>query len=121
MNFSKKSGKDGKTFFPMVYNGYHFFIDRHSESKDVKDDTDLLNRNSLNFAIAIYDTDWRDIVFEYGKLQRTMCYGTCPTKVKYSNGQTKEIDHYYGHVLIVVVKASSIFCENLHPSFDKRQ
>ncbi len=106
------------------------------------------------------------IMFEYIKLQRTMCYGTCPvysvtvdnegnvnyhgemfvyksgeqhwkiskkkveqlndliedfgfksfiyeaggqfitdqpsciTTVKYSNGETKEIDHYYGHILI---------------------
>jgi hypothetical protein len=106
------------------------------------------------------------IMFEYIKLQRTMCYGTCPvysvtvdnegnvnyhgemfvyksgeqhwkiskkkveqlnnliedfgfksftyepgeefitdqpsciTTVKYSDGQTKEIDHYYGHILI---------------------
>lgn len=48
---------EGKTIFPMVYNGYYFFTDRHRESKDAKDDTDLLNRYSFNFTIAIYDTD----------------------------------------------------------------
>lgn len=43
--------------FPQIENGYYCFIDRHSESTDKKDDTDVLNRYSENFSIAIYDTD----------------------------------------------------------------
>jgi len=37
-----------------------FFIDRYSEIKDAKDDTDLLNRYCFNFTIAIYDKDKSD-------------------------------------------------------------
>jgi hypothetical protein len=48
---------NGEATFPFVENGYYFFLDRNSESKDVKDDTNLLNRNSFNFTIAIYDID----------------------------------------------------------------
>ena len=48
---------NGEAYFPLVDNGYYFFLDRHSESTDSRDDTDLLNRDSYNFIIAIYDTD----------------------------------------------------------------
>ncbi len=54
---------DGKVLFPMVENGYYFFIDRHNESKDVKDDTDILNRYSFNFTIAIYDIDSQTLYY----------------------------------------------------------
>ena len=37
---------DGKPIFPIVENGYYFFIDRHSKSVDMKDDTELHNRHS---------------------------------------------------------------------------
>ena len=47
----------GDACFPLVDNGYYFFLDRNSESKDEKDDTNLLNRNSFNFTVAIYDID----------------------------------------------------------------
>lgn len=40
-----------------IKNGYYCFIDRHTESRDSKDDTDLLNRFSINATLAIYDTE----------------------------------------------------------------
>ena len=42
---------------PYIENGYYFFEDRHYESVNSKDDTDILNRNSFNLTIAIYDVD----------------------------------------------------------------
>ena len=48
---------NGETYFPFVSNGYYFFLDRHNESKNIKDDTNLLKRASFNFTIAIYDID----------------------------------------------------------------
>lgn len=47
----------GETLFPKIENGYYYFYDRHSESKDSSDDADVLNRPSFNFIIAIFDTD----------------------------------------------------------------
>ncbi|NBI07841.1 hypothetical protein [Senegalia massiliensis] len=54
---------EGKGFFPTVENGYYFFIDRYSESKDKKDDTSIINRNSFNFTIAIYDKDSKTLYY----------------------------------------------------------
>ena len=42
---------------PTVENGYYYFCDRHSQSTDADDDTNLLNRASFNFTLAIYDCD----------------------------------------------------------------
>ncbi len=42
---------------PEIENGYYFFYDRHPESKDHYDDSDLFDRYSFNFTLAIYDTD----------------------------------------------------------------
>jgi len=42
---------------PRISNGVYRFHDRHSESKDPSDATDLLNRGSFNFSIAVYDLD----------------------------------------------------------------
>lgn len=51
---------------PEIKNGYYMFEDRHSESKDSKDDTELLDRHSYNFSIAIYDCDTNKMYyFEY--------------------------------------------------------
>lgn len=58
------SNDEGEPLFPLIENGYYFFYDRNSESKDSKDDTDLYNRNSYNFTIAIYDTD-RHILYYF--------------------------------------------------------
>lgn len=48
---------------PKIKNGYYYFYDRHSESTNPKDDTDLNNRNSYNFTVAIYDSDNKIIYF----------------------------------------------------------
>ena len=42
---------------PQIPNGYYFFYDRHSESVDPFDASDVLKRGSFNFTAAIYDTD----------------------------------------------------------------
>ena len=49
--------KDGVALFPEVENGYYYFYDRHSESTDHFDDTNVFDRHSFNFVIAIFDTD----------------------------------------------------------------
>lgn len=55
--FIERDNDWGNPLIPQVENGYYCFIDRHSESRDKKDDTDVLNRCSYNFTIAVYDTD----------------------------------------------------------------
>ena len=40
---------------PEITNGYYFFLDRHSQSTDPHDDTNVLSRASFNLTIAIYD------------------------------------------------------------------
>jgi hypothetical protein len=42
---------------PRIKNGYYYFYDRHSESTDRRDDSELLDRYSENYSLAIYDTD----------------------------------------------------------------
>ena len=58
--------KDGKTYgydlsekahMPVIENGYYYFEDRHSEAKDVSDDSELFSRASFNFSLAVYDSD----------------------------------------------------------------
>lgn len=51
---------------PNIKNGYYLFEDRHSESKDTTNESELFQRASLNFSIAFYDCD-TDIMyyFEY--------------------------------------------------------
>lgn len=48
---------------PAIENGYYFFYDRHSESNDHKNDTDLFSRYSYNFTIALYDTEHHDLYY----------------------------------------------------------
>ena len=47
----------------------------------------------------IEDFGFKSFIYEPGYEFITDCH-SCITTVKYSNGETKEIDHYYGHVLI---------------------
>jgi hypothetical protein len=47
---------EGAALVPPIEQGYYYFYDRHSESKDPKDDTELFSRYSLNFTLALYDT-----------------------------------------------------------------
>lgn len=42
---------------PEITNGYYFLLDRHSQSTDPHDDTNVLTRTSFNLTIAIYDCD----------------------------------------------------------------
>ena len=35
--------------------GWYYFLDRHSEAEDPKDDSGLFGRGSFNFTLAIYD------------------------------------------------------------------
>ena len=42
---------------PKVEKGYYFFYDRHSESDNPFDSSEVLERSSLNFTVAIYDAD----------------------------------------------------------------
>lgn len=48
---------DGIPVIPEVESGYYFFLDRHSQSTDPKDDSEVLGRASYNFTIAIFDTE----------------------------------------------------------------
>ncbi len=43
---------EGKQMVPEIQNGYYRLIDRHTDKK-----TEILNRNSFNFTLGIYDTD----------------------------------------------------------------
>ena len=47
----------GKPVIPNIQNGCYYFLDRHSKSVDSYDDSEVLNRGSLNLTIAIYDMD----------------------------------------------------------------
>ena len=38
-----------------IENGYYFFLDRHSDSKNKYDFTELNSRTSYNFTLAMYD------------------------------------------------------------------
>lgn len=42
---------------PKIKNGYYMFKDRHSESQNAEDDSELLSRHSFNFSIAVYNCD----------------------------------------------------------------
>ena len=44
-------------------NGYYYFRDRHSETINEYDDTELNNRSSYNFTMAIYNTDTNTIYY----------------------------------------------------------
>ena len=40
-----------------IRNGFYCFLDRHSESTDEKDDSELFSRHSFNCSLAIYDLE----------------------------------------------------------------
>lgn len=51
---------------PGIENGYYFFYDRHDEASDHYDDSAFPGRASINFSLAIYDTDNNDLyIYEY--------------------------------------------------------
>ena len=43
--------------------GYYYFIDRHSDSKDKYDYSDINKRSSYNLTIAIYDKSNKTIYY----------------------------------------------------------
>ena len=59
------SSNISRVVIPPIKNGYYYFFDRHMESKNPKDDTELFNRCSYNFTLVIYDTDERMLYFIY--------------------------------------------------------
>ena len=50
--------------WPRIEHGYYQFVDRHSESKNPGDDSELFDRYSFNFEIAVYDLD-SDYLYYY--------------------------------------------------------
>ena len=48
---------------PKIENGYYIFEDRHSESSNSIDDSELFDRYSFNFSIAVYDCDTNKMYF----------------------------------------------------------
>lgn len=46
-----------KAKIPAIENGYYCFQDRHSEARDASDAEDLFDRASMNFSLALYDSD----------------------------------------------------------------
>ena len=49
--------EEGEPLLPQIENGYYFFYDRHGESKNPFDSTEILERSSFNFTVAVYDAD----------------------------------------------------------------
>ncbi|MBQ2663259.1 MAG: hypothetical protein IJH36_10765 [Clostridia bacterium] len=46
-----------KAHMPKIEHGFYKFYDRHSEARDRDSDSELFNRYSYNFSLAVYDTD----------------------------------------------------------------
>ena len=57
------TGEDGESLLPLVENGWYYFEDRHSEAADPQDTSQVLDRHSFNFTLAIYDSDSRTLHF----------------------------------------------------------
>ncbi len=53
----------GDPLFPQVENGYYYLWDRHDESENRQDDSDLLQRASFNFTLALYDADAKTLYY----------------------------------------------------------
>ena len=53
----------GNPRVPEIENGWYFFCDRHSKSTDPTKDAGLFSRGSLNFTLAVYDTDTYTLYF----------------------------------------------------------
>ncbi len=55
---------NGEEGFPEAAEGYYYFRDRHSQAEDERDDSQLLQRNSQNFTLALYDTE-NNVLYYY--------------------------------------------------------
>lgn len=49
--------ESGSHIVPEITNGFYLFYDRHGESSDPSNDSDLHTRGSWNFDLAVYDAD----------------------------------------------------------------
>ncbi len=49
--------KTGVPLIPQIENGYYYFVDRHLDKKYIYNDSEIFNRESYNYTIAIYDED----------------------------------------------------------------
>ena len=49
--------------WPIINNGVYKFADRHAEAVDQLDDTNLFNRHSYNFSVAVYDLDTNTLYY----------------------------------------------------------
>lgn len=68
--YEKHYGAFEEKSLPKIENGFYKFIDRHSdvskETIDASDDSNIFNRYSYNYTIAIYDLDTQTMYyFEY--------------------------------------------------------
>ena len=52
-----------KYSIPDIKNGYYYFMDRHRESNNKYDDTNINNRASWNFTLAIINKDTNTIYY----------------------------------------------------------
>ena len=62
-NFGLLLSEDGAHTIPDISAGYYWFYDRHDESTDRQDDTQLMNRYSMNFSLALYDSEQSRLYF----------------------------------------------------------
>ncbi|MBO4898272.1 MAG: hypothetical protein J5590_08250 [Clostridia bacterium] len=62
--FTCKEEKDGENKIPEVKHGYYKFKDRHSESTNPSDSSEMADRHSYNFTLAVYDAD-NDTLYYY--------------------------------------------------------
>ena len=46
-----------------VENGWYRFIDRHAQSYDSADESEVLERGSFNFTLALYDADRNELYY----------------------------------------------------------
>ena len=57
------SDNDGNCYLPVVEHGYYCYIDRHYESTDPKDDSELMHRYSFNVTLAVFDSDTNTLYY----------------------------------------------------------
>ena len=63
-NLARVNSSLAADFFPDIQQGRYFFRDRHADSADPSDDSDLFSRASWNFSLAVYDAE-RNILYYY--------------------------------------------------------
>ncbi len=63
MLYHSITDEHGHSLLPRIENGCWFFADRHYQSTDPADDSDLFSRHSWNFTAAVYDSDTSTLYF----------------------------------------------------------